>query len=160
MSWTFVNDSYMTNLCLEWEPEVIAVAALYLACYLVKFKVPDWTGRTAKHSNWWDQFVDNLTPDVLEEICHKILDSYNESKREEEQQNAAKEAAARAPVPPPLPPPPVARQPPPPPPPLVQGQCSFLRGISSSEISLFDEKRFSSSRVFCWVFFIRNFAIS
>ncbi|OQV14679.1 Cyclin-K [Hypsibius exemplaris] len=126
MAWTFINDSYMTNLCLEWEPEVIAVAALYLACYLVKFKAPDWTGRQPDHLNWWDQFVDNLTPDVLEEICHKILDSYNETKREEtkreeeEQLNQAKaQAAARASAAPPPPPPSASRSalPPPPPPP-------------------------------------------
>jgi cyclin K len=86
--------------------------------------VPDWTGKLVpKHVNWWDQFVDNLTPDVLEEICHKILDSYNESKREEEQLNAAKaQAAAKAAVAPPPPPPSLrpSQLPPPPPPPPSQ----------------------------------------
>ena len=30
MSWTFVNDSLCTTLCLQWEPEVIAIALMYL----------------------------------------------------------------------------------------------------------------------------------
>ena len=31
MSWTFVNDSLCTTLCLQWEPEIIAIAVMYLA---------------------------------------------------------------------------------------------------------------------------------
>ena len=30
MSWTFVNDSLCTTLCLQWEPEVVAIALMYL----------------------------------------------------------------------------------------------------------------------------------
>lgn len=31
MSWNFVNDSLSTNLCLLWEPQIIAVAVMFLA---------------------------------------------------------------------------------------------------------------------------------
>ena len=31
MSWTFINDSLSTSLCLQWEPQIIAVAVMYLA---------------------------------------------------------------------------------------------------------------------------------
>uniref|UniRef100_S4RDW4 Cyclin K n=1 Tax=Petromyzon marinus TaxID=7757 RepID=S4RDW4_PETMA len=31
MAWTFVNDSLCTMLCLQWEPEIIGVAVMYLA---------------------------------------------------------------------------------------------------------------------------------
>ena len=42
MSWTFVNDSLRTTLCLQWEPEVVAIALMYLAAKLNKFEVKDW----------------------------------------------------------------------------------------------------------------------
>ena len=29
MSWTFVNDSLCTTLCLQWEPEIIAIAVMF-----------------------------------------------------------------------------------------------------------------------------------
>ena len=36
MSWTFVNDSLCTTLCLQFEPEIIAIAVMYLAIKLVR----------------------------------------------------------------------------------------------------------------------------
>ena len=42
MSWTFVNDSLRTTLCLRWEPEVIAIAVMHLAIKLSKFEVKNW----------------------------------------------------------------------------------------------------------------------
>ena len=38
MSWTFVNDSLCTTLCLQFEPEIIAIAVMYLAIKLVRLK--------------------------------------------------------------------------------------------------------------------------
>ncbi|XP_066992594.1 cyclin-K isoform X2 [Anabrus simplex] len=78
MAWTFVNDSLCTTLCLQWEPEIIAVALMYLAGKLSKFEVVDWTGRTAKHLRWWDMFVEDVTMDLLEDICHQVLDLYSQ----------------------------------------------------------------------------------
>ena len=31
MAWTFINDSLCTSLCLQWEPQIIAVAVMFLA---------------------------------------------------------------------------------------------------------------------------------
>nr|CAG4645658.1 EOG090X09KD [Lynceus sp. MCZ IZ 141354] len=76
-AWIFVNDSLCTTLCLQWEPEIIAIALMYLACKMIKFDVMDWNNRQPKHLRWWDQFVDDLNTDVLEEICHQVLDSYS-----------------------------------------------------------------------------------
>ena len=45
MSWTFVNDSLCTTLCLQWEPEIVAIAVMYLAVKLSKFEVKDWNNR-------------------------------------------------------------------------------------------------------------------
>ncbi|KAI5637662.1 cyclin-K [Phthorimaea operculella] len=77
MAWTFVNDSLCTTLCLQWEPEVIAVALMFLAGKLSKFEVVDWNGRTPKHTAWWDMFVEDITMDLLEDICHQVLDLYS-----------------------------------------------------------------------------------
>ncbi|KAK7904479.1 hypothetical protein WMY93_017086 [Mugilogobius chulae] len=37
MAWTFVNDSLCTMVALQWEPQIIAVAVMYLAGRLCKF---------------------------------------------------------------------------------------------------------------------------
>ncbi|KAJ8977584.1 hypothetical protein NQ317_018352 [Molorchus minor] len=71
MAWTFVNDSLCTTLALQWEPEIIAVALMYLAGKLSKFEVVDWIGRSPKHLRWWDMFVEDVTMDLLEDICHQ-----------------------------------------------------------------------------------------
>ena len=63
---TFLCYSLCTTLSLQWEPEVIAVALMYLAGKLSKFEVVDWSGRTAKHLRWWDMFVEDVTMDLLE----------------------------------------------------------------------------------------------
>lgn len=77
MAWTFVNDSLCTTLCLQWEPEVIAVALMFLAGKLSKFEVADWNGRQPKHKVWWDMFVEDITTELLEDICHQVLDLYS-----------------------------------------------------------------------------------
>ena len=77
MAWTFINDSFCTTLCLQWEPEIIAIALMYLTSKLSKLEVTDWTSKAeSKNLNWWDQFVDGLNKDILEDICHQILDLY------------------------------------------------------------------------------------
>ncbi|UYV74987.1 CCNK, partial [Cordylochernes scorpioides] len=76
MAWTFVNDSLCTTLSLQWEPEIIAIALMYLAGKLSKFEVTDWIGRTNKHNHWWDMFVIDLDTELLEDICHQVLDLY------------------------------------------------------------------------------------
>lgn len=42
MAWNFVNDSLTTTVCLQWEPEIIAVALIHLASKLSKFTVSKW----------------------------------------------------------------------------------------------------------------------
>lgn len=78
MSWTFVNDSLCTPLCLQWEPEIIAIALMYLAAKLSKFEVKDWNNRKDWHKHWWDQYVEDLDVDALEDICHQVLDLYQQ----------------------------------------------------------------------------------
>ncbi|GBN54471.1 Cyclin-K [Araneus ventricosus] len=77
MAWTFINDSLCTTLCLQFEPEVIAIALMYLAGKLSKFEVVDWVGRTPRHTHWWDIFVEGMSIELLEDICHQVLDLYS-----------------------------------------------------------------------------------
>ena len=66
-TWTFINDSYCTTLCLEWEPEIIAIALMYLASKLSQFDLSGLVSdkENAKH-NWFDQFVEGLRIEILE----------------------------------------------------------------------------------------------
>ncbi|XP_042234593.1 cyclin-K-like isoform X2 [Homarus americanus] len=82
MAWTFVNDSLCTTLCLQWEPEIIAIALMYLAGKLSKFEVTDWNGRTPKHQRWWDMYVEGISMELLEDICHQVLDLYSPNRSE------------------------------------------------------------------------------
>ncbi|XP_072032462.1 uncharacterized protein [Amphiura filiformis] len=76
MAWTFVNDSLCTTLCLQWEPHIIATAFLYLAGRLSKSDLLDWSGKSSK-VKWWDQLTDDVSLDIMEDICHQLLDLYS-----------------------------------------------------------------------------------
>lgn len=78
MAWNFVNDSLSTTVCLQWEPEIIAVALIHLASKLSKFTVENWVGRQPNHLRWWDMFVADVTMEILEDICHQVLDLYQQ----------------------------------------------------------------------------------
>ncbi|XP_037041989.1 cyclin-K [Bradysia coprophila] len=78
MAWNFVNDSLTTTVCLQWEPEIIAVALIHLASKLSKFKVEKWDGQETTHLRWWDKFVADVTMEILEDICHQVLDLYQQ----------------------------------------------------------------------------------
>ncbi|KAF7996035.1 hypothetical protein HCN44_009073 [Aphidius gifuensis] len=89
MAWTFANDSLCTTLCLQWEPEIIAVALLYLSCKLRKFKVVDWNGKQPNHLHWWDMFVEDLTMDLLKDICHQVQNFYPASNQAKPQNSTS-----------------------------------------------------------------------
>lgn len=71
-----MNDSLCTMLCLQWESEIIAIAAIHLAAKFFKFKVKDWQNRQEHHKHWWDQYVENLDVELVDDICHSVLDYY------------------------------------------------------------------------------------
>ncbi|GIY85770.1 cyclin-K [Caerostris extrusa] len=73
----FINDSLCTTLCLQFEPEVIAIAVMYLAGKFSKFEVVDWDDRTPLQKHWWDIFVEGMSIELLEDICHQVLDLYS-----------------------------------------------------------------------------------
>uniref|UniRef100_A0A3B4TV62 Cyclin-K n=1 Tax=Seriola dumerili TaxID=41447 RepID=A0A3B4TV62_SERDU len=117
MAWTFVNDSLCTMLSLQWEPEIIAVAVMYLAGRLCKFDIQEWTAKQSSR-RWWEQFVQDVPVELLEDICHQILDLYSQGNKPIPQQMQEKERAPAPPIPaPPVPQgqPPASNPPPPPP---------------------------------------------
>ncbi|KAI1702098.1 cyclin-K [Ditylenchus destructor] len=52
-AWAFVNDSASTTLCLQWEPEVVAISMLYMAIKLAKMEVQSET----LDDQWWEMRV-------------------------------------------------------------------------------------------------------
>lgn len=78
MAWTFINDSLQTTLHLQWEPDVIAVALMFLASRLTKLEIKDWVGKDpAVKMKWFEAFLDGVTQPLLEDICHQVLDLYS-----------------------------------------------------------------------------------
>ncbi|XP_077442791.1 cyclin-K isoform X2 [Stigmatopora argus] len=114
MAWTFVNDSLCTMLSLQWEPEIIAVAVMYLAGRLCKFDIQEWTAKQSSR-RWWEQFVQDVPVELLEDICHQILDLYSHGNKPIPQQMQEKERAPSAPPLTPAPPAPSSAPAPPPP---------------------------------------------
>lgn len=74
VAWNFVNDSlHRTDLCLQYAPDLIACASIYLASkYLKKNLFCD--GK----SEWWAHF--KVSKATLEEISNQILDLYERDK--------------------------------------------------------------------------------
>ncbi|XP_048841224.1 cyclin-K [Brienomyrus brachyistius] len=124
MAWTFVNDSLCTMLSLQWEPEIIAVAVMYLAGRLCKFDIQEWTSKQSSR-RWWEQFVQDVPVELLEDICHQILDLYSQGKQPIPQQLQEKEKPLPAAQPPPqIQPPNIQSQAAPPPPKKASPQTS------------------------------------
>lgn len=75
-AWTFLNDSCCTTVCLQFEPEIVAIAMLLLACKTGFFEIVDWENHRPEHRYWWEVYVENLDELTLESICHQVLDVY------------------------------------------------------------------------------------
>eukprot|EP01124_Arcella_intermedia_P020889 TRINITY_DN2848_c0_g2_i2.p1 TRINITY_DN2848_c0_g2~~TRINITY_DN2848_c0_g2_i2.p1 ORF type:complete len:736 (+),score=141.52 TRINITY_DN2848_c0_g2_i2:221-2428(+) len=63
-AWNFVNDSMRTMMCLQYKPQVIACAAIYLASQR----------QISKHT--WENLYKGITVQDLEDISAQILDLY------------------------------------------------------------------------------------
>ncbi|XP_072552050.1 cyclin-K [Salminus brasiliensis] len=147
MAWTFVNDSLCTMLSLQWEPEIIAVAVMYLAGRLCKFDIQEWTSKQSSR-RWWEQFVQDVPVELLEDICHQILDLYSQGKQPIPQQPQMQEKDK-----PPLPP---AGQPgqsggqnpaAPPPPKKNSPQASPPRQLKRQHVSPKEEVKVATEQV-------------
>lgn len=54
---------------------------MYLAGKLSKFEVVDWDRRKPEHLRWWDMFVEDMSIETLEDICHQVLDLYSQTQQ-------------------------------------------------------------------------------
>ena len=78
MAWGFVNDSWSgTTLCLQWEPEVLAIGLLSLASKMNELEPKDWAGKKPNHTKWWQLFVEGVSQKHIDDIGHQILDMYD-----------------------------------------------------------------------------------
>ena len=57
--------SLCTMVVLQWEPQIVAVAVMYLAGRLSKFDIQEWTSKQSSR-RWWEQFVHDVPVEVLE----------------------------------------------------------------------------------------------
>lgn len=71
----FVNDSYRTNLCLQFRPDLIAHASIYLAALHLDVK-PEvkQSSRTHVQPSWIDLLETPADEDTLRDICIQLLD--------------------------------------------------------------------------------------
>eukprot|EP01116_Phalansterium_solitarium_P006412 TRINITY_DN1870_c0_g1_i3.p1 TRINITY_DN1870_c0_g1~~TRINITY_DN1870_c0_g1_i3.p1 ORF type:complete len:808 (+),score=76.45 TRINITY_DN1870_c0_g1_i3:178-2601(+) len=53
-AWNYINDSFRTNVCILYNPEVIATACIYLACRHLGLSLPE------APSPWWELFDTSL----------------------------------------------------------------------------------------------------
>jgi len=74
-SWNFTNDSLQTTLCLQWEPEIVAISMIFLSAKLAKVDV------LAASTKWWEKFIPDLSMELIESVCHSVLDIYQSSKK-------------------------------------------------------------------------------
>ncbi|KAE9548954.1 hypothetical protein FO519_007839 [Halicephalobus sp. NKZ332] len=76
-AWTFLNDCAGTTLCLQYEPEIIAISILELSIkfHHIEMDKVDWHGKEPS-IKWHEQFIDGLTQEIIEDVCHIALDYY------------------------------------------------------------------------------------
>ena len=70
--------SLCTTLCVEWEPDLIAISLLYLSCRLTKFKVSSWVDKPDGYTGkWYTFFVNDVSLDVIDckllSVCELVL---------------------------------------------------------------------------------------
>mmetsp|Transcript_17697 Transcript_17697/g.26341 ORF Transcript_17697/g.26341 Transcript_17697/m.26341 type:complete len:379 (-) Transcript_17697:55-1191(-) len=70
VSWNFVNDSLRTTLCLQYQPETIACASIYLASRFLQQPILI----KGKETPWWKAFDTKF--EHIEDIMTQILDLY------------------------------------------------------------------------------------
>ena len=63
----YAKDSLYTSLCLQFSPEVIATACVYLACLTAKVE-------PVKGTSWQKLLGDNIDMESLASICLQIMD--------------------------------------------------------------------------------------
>jgi hypothetical protein len=73
-AWNFVNDSLRTTLCLQYEPMMIAVAAVYMAAKVTHTSLANSTDKNGASRPWFEMFGARL--EVLEAISKEMVSMY------------------------------------------------------------------------------------
>lgn len=68
-AWSFVNDSFASTVCLQFRPQMIAAAAIYLAAKNLKIELKSNDDR-----EWWQRAQVNL--DDLADATEQILEAF------------------------------------------------------------------------------------
>lgn len=80
LSWSVLQDTFHTPLCLMHQPSQIAVAVLYTALLCSGFVVPP-QHRTATQKQWWQVFWPECKEADIQDITHQLLELYNKENR-------------------------------------------------------------------------------
>jgi cyclin L len=72
VSWNYLNDSFRTNVCLKFKPEVIATACIYMASKRLGLNLPE-------NPPWYELF--DTTKEQCLEIYEKIEELYKFDKK-------------------------------------------------------------------------------
>lgn len=73
-AWGILRDSYHGSLSLRYDPEHIAVAALYLSMHSFGIEVP--SSQDAEYQ-WWEALVEDLRIERIRRICKEIMEVYS-----------------------------------------------------------------------------------
>lgn len=68
-AWYFVNDSFASTVCLQYRPQLIAAAAIYLAAKNLKIELKSNTDK-----EWWQNA--NIKPEELTDTTTQILEAF------------------------------------------------------------------------------------
>eukprot|EP00595_Chromulina_sp_UTEXLB2642_P003255 CAMPEP_0196763232 /NCGR_PEP_ID=MMETSP1095-20130614/3670_1 /TAXON_ID=96789 ORGANISM="Chromulina nebulosa, Strain UTEXLB2642" /NCGR_SAMPLE_ID=MMETSP1095 /ASSEMBLY_ACC=CAM_ASM_000446 /LENGTH=202 /DNA_ID=CAMNT_0042115981 /DNA_START=554 /DNA_END=1162 /DNA_ORIENTATION=- len=77
ISVNFINDSYLTNLCLIYPPQYITVASMFLATLQLSLD-PPIPSKTSKEQSWFQLLQSDITEEALKDICFTIVRLYDE----------------------------------------------------------------------------------
>lgn len=94
-AWSFVNDSFASTVCLQFRPQLIAAAAIYLASKNNKVEL-----KSEGDKEWWQ--VANINAEDLEDSCSQILEALSptETLPATSSSNSNSTAASSSPKPP------------------------------------------------------------
>jgi len=145
-AWNFLNDSLSTTLCLQYKPQLIASAAIYLASKYLQYKLPE--GLLPGETPWWE--VLDAKIEDLKVISNQILDLYDappdvgllpdsnpeiDESRPPSPPVEKEEPPVQPPPPPPSEPPPPTPQPPPSPETMIIAQTTTKTSTTTSTIT-------------------------